>query len=248
MTVITQEIYTDASLSISLNKYPTGFAMPFHHHDYLSISLLMKGDLVEDSENGNILPQTGALSIKPEGIRHRDVFVDDCTFLSLKIYDAKYYGFQLKEWNWVPPGASMKHMMQVIQASNKKASLKDLGSFLANTQAQPKANTAPPWLCKVHEFVCTHYQENFQIQELAREVGKHPFYVARSFEKHYGTDILSFKKNIRLHHAFCTALDTGGKLTGLAYDYGFADQSHFCRDFKKLTSLSPKQALKLFKV
>lgn len=222
--------------------------MPFHHHDYLSISLLMKGDLVEDSEKGNILPHTGSLSIKPAGVRHRDVFVDECTFLSLKIYDPKYYALHFKEWHWVKPGAGMKHMVQIIQDSNKKGRIKELGTFLAHSHEQATATAIPPWLGKVHEFVCTHYQENFQIQELAREVGKHPFHVARSFEKHYGIDILTYKKNIRLHHAFCTALDTGDKLTGLAYEYGFADQSHFCRDFKKLTSLSPKKALKLFKV
>ena len=246
--MITQTIYSDSSLTISLNKYPPGFAMPFHHHDFLSISLLMKGDLVEDSENGNVLPHTGSLSIKPEGVSHRDVFVDECTFLSLKIHDAKYYGLHLKQWNWLPPGTGMRHLMQIISSSNKKASLKDFGAFLANAQEQTPARVIPFWLCKVHEFVCTHYQENFQIQEIAREVGKHPFYLARSFEKYYGMDVLNFKKNLRLHHAFCKALETGDKLTGLAYEYGFADQSHFCRDFKKLTSLSPKQALKLFKV
>lgn len=243
----TREIFTDKSLSISLNKYPPGFAMPFHHHDFLSISLLMKGDLVEDSENGKIIPSTGSLSIKPEGVSHRDVFVDECTFLSLKIFDAAYFGLQLKEWTWLPPGAAMKHLMHIISSSDKRASLNAFGTFLGKAQELAPDLMIPPWLRRVHEIVSVHYRENFQIQELAREVKKHPFYVARSFEKYYGTDILTFKKNLRLHHAFCSALETGDKLTGLAYDYGFADQSHFCRDFKKLTALSPKQALKLLR-
>lgn len=245
--MITQEIYADKSFGISLNKYAQGFAMPYHRHDFLSISLLMKGNLIEDSENGHIIPSAGSLSIKPEGVSHRDVFVDECTFLSLKIFDAAYFGLQLKEWTWLPPGAAMKHLIQIISSSNKKASIKDFGAFLGKAQEPAPDLVIPPWLQKVHGIICAHYQENFQIQELAREVGKHPFYVARSFEKYYGTDVLTFRKNLRLHHAFCTALETGEKLTGLAYDYGFADQSHFCREFKKLTALSPKQALKLFK-
>jgi AraC-like DNA-binding protein/quercetin dioxygenase-like cupin family protein len=245
MKAMKKTIFQDAALQIDLVHYKQGYLMPPHQHDFLSLSLLMKGNLVEDSDGLNILPQTGSLSIKPEGILHSDVFIENCTFLSLKIFDAKYFSLNLDQWQWIAPGLSTREFLAVLKASEKRTAIRSLGAFLQNQNKKAPTPQAPKWLIEAHRIVCQHYKENLRIQEIAKEVGKHPFHLARSFEQYYGLNINAYKKNIRLHHALSDAVSNGQKLTELAYEYGFADQSHFCRDFKKLTSLSPKKALKL---
>jgi AraC-like DNA-binding protein len=248
LQAMTRSIFHDSSMSVELRKYAAGYTMAPHKHDYLTISLLMQGNLVEDCETGRMLPSTGFLSVKPPDVMHSDVFVNDCTFLSLKIYDFKYYSLFFNEWQWVRPGIAIKHLVNIIGQTDKREAFGRLACYLSAAEADNAGGNPPPWLTQVHKTICEHYTEKLRISDIAKEAGKHPFYVARAFKKFYGTDIITYKRTLRIHHAFSDALDKKESLTGLACEYEFADQSHFCREFKKVTALSPQKAISLFNV
>jgi AraC-like DNA-binding protein len=80
---------------------------------------------------------------------------------------------------------------------------------------------------------------------MAKRVNKHPVYLTRAFKSHYGFDIKTFQKNLRLGHALAQKLNTEKSLTEIAYESGFSDQSHFNREFKKATGFTPKKSLKV---
>ena len=66
----------------------------------------------------------------------------------------------------------------------------------------------------------------------------------RLFEANIGVSPKLFKRVWQFHAAF-QQLNTYqySKLTDIAYQHGFADQSHFIRVFKEFTHLTPKEYL-----
>ena len=44
---------------------------------------------------------------------------------------------------------------------------------------------------------------------------------------------------IRIASACRDLLGTGKTVTEIAYDYGYCDQSHFCKEFRRLMGTSP---------
>lgn len=66
----------------------------------------------------------------------------------------------------------------------------------------------------------------------------------RLFEANVGISPKMFKRICQFHQAFQQLNQYQfGKLTDIAYENGFADQSHFIRVFKEFTGLTPKEYL-----
>ncbi|WP_431213961.1 helix-turn-helix domain-containing protein [Puia sp. P3] len=47
--------------------------------------------------------------------------------------------------------------------------------------------------------------------------------------------------HMKIHRAMQAIQNRNSSLTGIAYDFGFSDQSHFSRTFKKIAGISPRQ-------
>jgi AraC family transcriptional regulator len=77
-------------------------------------------------------------------------------------------------------------------------------------------------------------------RELGRSVARGPAYVAGAFKSIYGTSIGEYVRGTRLWHAR-RDLDAGtyDTLADVAHRYGFADQSHFARLFKRSFEIAP---------
>lgn len=238
--------YRDQSIQIDRSLYRKDYGnMSMHAHDYLTISLVLEGSLVEDHEEQVNLAQTGSLSIKPPFIQHSDVFTSDCTILSLKIFDWEYYGFDLKEWEWLSEHEVLKYFLHLLKAENKKEYLKHLYRHLTEVKKHPaKEKKIPDWLLDAYKILVTHYREDLNIRAIAKAVHKHPVHLGRSFQAHFGVDMKAYQKRLRLHFAVSQSINTNQKLTQIAYESGFSDHSHFSRTFKKTMDLTPREALK----
>jgi AraC-like DNA-binding protein len=66
----------------------------------------------------------------------------------------------------------------------------------------------------------------------------------RRFNEEIGMSPKEYCKIVRIKHAAeLISLDPTVRLTGLTYDLGYFDQSHFIKDFKSVTGQSPSQYL-----
>jgi len=218
--------------------------MPVHSHEYLSISLMLNGFLQETSECGNTHGHGSRISIKPVDLDHSDIFIESSTLISFQIFDPLWFGLDEKEWRWLSSEKSLGAFLNVLNSKDKKVAIKDLKSCL-NTSSEKVVNHAPEWVEDIHSILCKYYHDPIRVSELARRFKKHPVYLTRVFKKHYGFDIKTFQKNLRIGHALAESLNTNRSLTEIAYDSGFSDQSHFNREFKKSTGFTPKKLLKV---
>jgi len=238
--------FEDGSIKIKKSHY-SGFrnTMQPHHHDYLSISLLLSGSLIEHTTTGTTIAKPGSLLIKPHALIHSDIFTEKCTILSLNIFDWKYYDLDCKNWEIIHQNNTLKHFINLISNKNRQENIHDIKKYLT-----PKYTTysVPIWLKKIKEIIDFHFLETLQVSRLAKEAKVHPAYLGKVFKIHFGTDIKSYQKQLKIHYAISKITNNKSNLTQIAYDAGFSDQSHFSRELKKLTDFTPKTIANLLNV
>ncbi|MCG9681322.1 AraC family transcriptional regulator [Vibrio sp. Isolate23] len=95
-------------------------------------------------------------------------------------------------------------------------------------------------LSLVKEFLDDFPQADVSLEDLATLAELSPFYLVRSFQKLYGLPPHSYQIQSRLRYAK-RLLRQGMKISDVAQESGFHDQSHFHRHFKRAMGVTPKQ-------
>jgi AraC family transcriptional regulator len=109
------------------------------------------------------------------------------------------------------------------------------------TRAAPRAEGGrPAWVGRARALIEARIREPLRLTGLARELGVHPAHLSRTFHRVFGTTVSSYVLHRRVELA-CAALtnDREATLARVAQETGFADQSHLCRSFRRVTGLSP---------
>jgi AraC family transcriptional regulator len=97
---------------------------------------------------------------------------------------------------------------------------------------------APRWF-KTACAMIADSAEPPSVAAVARAVGVHPVHLARTFRVHLGISPGDYARKRRLERATDLLLRPRASLTGVAHEAGYADQSHFTRDFVRAAGLTP---------
>ena len=92
----------------------------------------------------------------------------------------------------------------------------------------------------VQEYIEAHYNANISLQDLVQVCHLSSFYLIRVFRQHFGVPPHVFQKQVRIRRAK-EYLAQGCLPVTVAHETGFVDQSHFSRQFKQITGLTPGQ-------
>ncbi|MEL6606195.1 MAG: AraC family transcriptional regulator [Cyanobacteria bacterium J06614_10] len=92
----------------------------------------------------------------------------------------------------------------------------------------------------LRNYLQTHCTKDISIDQLAQQVNLNPHYLIRCFRQQVGTSPHRYKQHWQLIKAK-QALSTEKPIAAIAIEYGFYDQSHFTRTFKRTFGLPPGQ-------
>jgi AraC family transcriptional regulator len=242
--------FKDSSITISRRSYKKAESdMLPHDHEYLTVSLLLAGNLIEHTNTGTRAVKPGSILIKPAALIHGDEFTKNCTLLSLKIHDWDYYNFDFNSWAIIQQNMLLKYFLKVVQSKNKKESLDELkANITAITNKCQIQKSVPDKIKHIRKLIDTHFLEALQISQLAKEINMHPVHLGRTFKENYNIDIKAYQQQLRTHFAVSEMITNSNNLTDISYSTGYADQSHFSRACKKSTDLSPKKITTLLNV
>jgi AraC family transcriptional regulator len=95
------------------------------------------------------------------------------------------------------------------------------------------------WLSNIRKVIEHQYLDEFRLSELARLAGVHRVHLVREFRKHYGATIGQYIRKLRIDHACQLLGQTNLPLREISSTCRFADQSHFTKQFRKLSGLTP---------
>lgn len=79
------------------------------------------------------------------------------------------------------------------------------------------------------------------IQKIAEELGYHPVYCSRIFKSVYGVSPREFLSDLKIRESKLLLMDRKISIEQIALRLGFRDASHFSKQFKRWTKLSPSE-------
>jgi AraC family transcriptional regulator len=100
---------------------------------------------------------------------------------------------------------------------------------------------APCWLQQARELLHDRFAEKLSLAEIAQAVGVHPIYLASEFHRCYQSTIGEYVRRLRIEYACRQLSESDDSMVEIALQAGFSDQSHFCKVFKRLTGMTPRQ-------
>jgi AraC family transcriptional regulator len=97
-----------------------------------------------------------------------------------------------------------------------------------------------PWQArKVHDYIDAHITGPLRVADLCALVQRSEAYFSRSFKRTFGESPHSFVIRRRVELAARCMLTTDAPLSDIALRCGFADQSHFCTNFRRAVGQTP---------
>jgi AraC-like DNA-binding protein len=95
----------------------------------------------------------------------------------------------------------------------------------------PAAAAEPRGVARVREYLHEHYRDPISLEQLAAIAGVSKYHLVRTFRAAVGVPPHTYQLRLRLTRSLFM-LRQGIPLSAVAYELGFADQSHFTRAFR----------------
>lgn len=143
----------------------------------------------------------------------------------------------------LPSGSGFRLMEQLVDVSDNSSRVEVMEKFILQIllKRQPQPNTGIKHAIKLIQ----ESGGNKRIADLSRELGVSERTLARNFEAKVGVTPKLFSSICQFQTAAERIRSAAFEsLTGLAYDLGYSDQSHFNRWFKFFTGETPLQYLR----
>jgi AraC family transcriptional regulator len=107
------------------------------------------------------------------------------------------------------------------------------------------SSSLPEWVGKVRECLADRWNEKVSLQELSRMSGVHPITISKHFPRYFSCTLGEYLRRLKTEKALALVKSSNLSLIEIAFECGFADQSHFIRVFKGLTGFIPNDFRKL---
>lgn len=239
-----QIIRDDELVRVTQTHYEKGLHMQPHTHEFSAISLILKGGFQEQIDGDSREVCRAKTLIKPAHVLHSDHYDDDCSILCIYLKDESIIEAKskdvLKEWTGMY-GINWNSFQPYFDAEDLTKRKQIINCFLEHLgRSKEVSNDIPDWIYSIKSYLDRSFTQNIQTSELADMYEIHPVYLARVFRKYYGLSIQDYIKSLRIRNSIASIFENQQSLSQIAVGNGFADQSHFIRNFKKEVGTTPK--------
>lgn len=104
---------------------------------------------------------------------------------------------------------------------------------------QTSFNKNPAWVNKVKEILNDTFCEKLTLTELSYSLNIHPAHLSRDFSKYFHCTLGNYIRKLKIQKSLVLLSKKNISLSSIAFECGFADQSHFIRCFKDIVGVAP---------
>lgn len=138
--------------------------------------------------------------------------------------------------------AFIQHVEELRQPAQIYAAAREMEIQLARMVAEHRVNLVQSGLvirCK--KEIGPRLHQKITVKELANVLGVTADYLSHVFSQEEGLSLSDYISREKIRYAQWRLTFTQDSCQNIAYAYGFSDQSHFGRVFKKWTGMTPRQ-------
>jgi len=240
-----------AFASLEIVRVAPGVEVPAHAHDSTHLCFVFEGEMLErDGPRFRRLGQQG-MRVSPAGDAH-EIRSGERGFACLvirlaegAIADAGIERPHGRRWLERGPASALaaRLLAEARRADDASPIAVDLlaTELLAVLQgARQREPSAPPsWLAGVRERLADDPRCVPTLAELAEHAGVSRAHLARAFRGLTGRTVGGYVRTLRVERARALLLHTDLPLSRVAYEAGFADQSHMTRLLGGMMGITP---------
>ena len=232
----------------------------WHYHENAYFTFILQGNLIEGNKRETYNCSAGGLlfhnwqeshyNIKPEGYTrgfHIELQHELLDELGIDIANLRG-SFKVEN----PDVKLLAYRMFQETKLNDNLMGVSVQSFLLQALSQllriEKSSKLkkPLWVKRLREILHDNCAERYSLNDLSAELNIHPVHLSRDFSKYFYCNLGEYVRKIRIEKSLALLSNKQIPLTQIAFDCGFADQSHFARCFKALKGINPSKFRKLF--
>jgi AraC family transcriptional regulator len=233
-------------VALSKTTYEAGMTMPAHVHDRAYVTLVVEGHYTEQRLGVPRHLHRGMLVFHPAGETHADYVHGQ----SMATVNVEYLSGDLPSDFYCAQGSDVDVLGHRLQSALPaggaalRSSIAAIGEFLRARipRAAPSEHMAAARE-KLHDI-----RRRTPVAALAAELGVHRAQLHRAFKETYGEAPRAAATKRRLAAATALLEGSNESVASVAAACGYFDQSHFCRQFKRLTGISPSEYRRAFAV
>ena len=243
------------SFELSERIYPVGVRLKFGGHGEAYFCFLLEGAL----SDGTVTHSSGNVIFFPSDGAHTVDIVQDCRCFIVQagrslLSRANLNSFGDREarslGTWEAPWLASRLYAEFLKhAPTRELRIEAIILqllALAGRSSREEGGREPLWLRRVRAAIDSQFLTGYRLSELASLAGVHRVHLVREFRRHYGTTIGEHLRTRRIDYAYQLLGQTNLSLREIAATCRFADRSHFSKQFKKLSGLTPAEYRNLF--
>jgi AraC family transcriptional regulator len=231
-----------------------GIRIPKHSHERAHVAFVLRGVFTERCERETLECRPLSVSFLAPGLTHSDDFQNGAHCFLFEIAPPRLE--RVREvlpmidpvfLNGGAPAWLMMRLYNEARETDESSSLAAEGLTLEILAALSRERSSasplriPRWLTQAKDLLHARFPETLTHELLASAVGVHPVHLASEFRKHFKSTIGEYVRRLRIEHASRQLATSDASLAEIAVTSGFADQSHFCKVFKRLAGMTPTQ-------
>ena len=235
---------------VSNTLYSNNYIPHWHYHENMNMCLVFANSKSETSRDANYSTNKGGLFFYHSGQRHRNTVyennsksinvefpLDYLNTIELKVEDVEKSIYQC-----INIKSIFLRLYQELQQSPKQELLPNIEFLLLELlSANTNSSKNPPlWIIQLKEYMHDNWNKPYDVDCLSSVLKVHPVSISKYFRRYFHCTFSEYRRKIKVEKSIGLIRKNDISLTEVAYECGFADQSHFIRSFKKCTGFLPK--------
>jgi AraC family transcriptional regulator len=250
---IIRGFHKDGLIINAITYSPENCDTSFHAHVNPHISFVLRGGSREKRGQMSYERRPGEIHFYTEGEIHQTVPAMQSTHINLELEASFLRSYDIS-LNGIQEVAALHADMQFVMLKMTKELFNADGhlspfvqlllSVIPENGLEQKRNI-PSWVPVVRALLNDRWNEYPTLHDLATATNVHPVTISKYFRRYFMCTLGEYMRKLKISKSITLLQEPGRSLTEIAYCCGFADQSHFIRNFKTCTGLLPKEARQL---
>ena len=235
-------------IRISETLMPAGLRLDEHTHQPGQICFILEGEYQECASGIEHRLRPGSLQFHAPGEGHSNLFSSETDVLTLLISIDPDRWIQIAAPRPVTPDAILRNCAYEIRRelghADEAARAALEGWTMLSLSAVARGHGGdregePPWLREAVAIIERELGEQISLSTVAAVVGVHRATLAAAFRRFRNVSVGEWIRARRVRHVMYALLSSKMPLCELATRFGFHDQAHMGRVFRKVTGVSP---------